>query len=194
MLGPMTSTLYSFSSRWSRRSRNPSLTARSSRLPRTAAALVALWVAGSLAGCGGGSQAGSGGASNSGQYAQARQACVDAINHYRSTLGLKPYARWSSAETCADGQAKSDSQSGTDHGAFTSGNACGAIAENECPNWPSVGSIVADCLQRMWNEGPGSNFEAHGHYIIMSSTRYSRVACGFYVTPQGSVWAVQDFK
>jgi hypothetical protein len=157
------------------------------------AALAMLCVVGSLAACGsGGAESGSG--SGPGQYAWARQACVDGINQYRATLGLKPYARWTSAESCADGQARSDSQSGTAHGAFTSGTTCGAFAQNECPNWSSVGSIVTHCLQQMWYEGPGSGSEAHAHYINMSSMKYSSVACGFYVTPQGAVWGVQNFR
>ena len=46
----------------------------------------------------------------------------------------------------------------------------------------------------MWAEGPGADFQAHGHYINMSSTKYSKVACGFYKTPGGSVWAIQNFQ
>jgi hypothetical protein len=46
----------------------------------------------------------------------------------------------------------------------------------------------------MWAEGPGADFQTHGHYINMSSTKYTKVACGFYETPTGSVWAVQDFQ
>ena len=46
----------------------------------------------------------------------------------------------------------------------------------------------------MWNEGPGSDFNTHGHYINMSSTMYKQVACGFYTTAAGKIWAVQDFK
>lgn len=61
----------------------------------------------------------------------AEQACVDAINNYRATLSLPPYARWNAEESCADGQAKSDSQSGTAHGAF---GKCTENAQNECPD------------------------------------------------------------
>jgi hypothetical protein len=70
------------------------------------------------------------------------------------------------------------------------------MAQNECPGWPSVSSITdgtGSCLQQMWNEGPGADFQAHGHYINMSSTKYTKVACGFYKTSNGSIWAVQDF-
>jgi hypothetical protein len=46
----------------------------------------------------------------------------------------------------------------------------------------------------MWDEGPGEPFSAHGHYINMSNTRYSEVACGFYETPDGKLWSVQNFQ
>lgn len=160
--------------------------------------LVFAAAATALVACGSSSNgSGSGGSSsNSGSdpYASARQACVNAINQYRATLNLAPYTRWTSAESCADGQAKQDSQSGTPHGAFMGGDTCGAMAQNECPNWPSVSSISSGCLAQMWAEGPGSDFATHGHYINMSSTKYTMAACGFYKTPSGGVWAVQDFR
>jgi len=57
----------------------------------------------------------------------------------------------------------------------------------------SITDGTGSCLQQMWNEGPGADFQAHGHYINMSSTKYTKVACGFYKTSNGSIWAVQDF-
>jgi len=120
-----------------------------------------------------------------------RQRCVDEINRYRATEGKAPYTRWRSAESCADGEARSDSESGIPHGAFPS---CGEWAQNECPGWGSLEDTVTGCLAMMWAEGPGEPFSEHGHYINMSSTSYSEVACGCYVTPGGSVWAVQDFR
>jgi hypothetical protein len=120
-----------------------------------------------------------------------RQKCFDQINTYRATLSLPPYQRWTSAETCADSEAKSDSESGKAHGAFPS---CGESAQNECPGYPGLDSTVTTCLAQMWAEGPGADFQQHGHFINMSSTSYSKVACGFYQTPGGSVWAVQDFQ
>ncbi len=58
----------------------------------------------------------------------------------------------------------------------------------------SEDQVISGCLQMMWDEGPGEPFSAHGHYINMSNTSYNRVACGFYTTPSGSVWAVQNFS
>lgn len=141
--------------------------------------------------CSGGGGNNSGGDSGTGD-GTAEQLCVDTINNYRATLGLPPYARWTDKETCADGQAQSDSQSGTAHGAFKQ---CTELAQNECPGWPGPpSSMIPQCLQMMWNEGPGTNFSQHGHYINMSSTQYTKVACGFYTLSDGSVWAVQDFQ
>jgi hypothetical protein len=130
--------------------------------------------------------------SGSGSLDEARVFCVDEINKYRATLSLAPYAGWTSAGTCADAQSKSDSESGKAHGAF---GKCGEFAQNECPGWPGPpDSLLTGCLKMMWDEGPGEPFSAHGHYINMSSTSYTSVACGFYKTPTGNWWAVQDFK
>ncbi len=138
-------------------------------------------------GTGAASSSGGGGSSSSGASGDATQTCVDTINQYRATLGLPAYARWTSGESCVDGQAQADSQSGTAHSAF---GQCGEFAQNECPGWPGPpASMIGSCLQMMWAEGPGG-----GHYDNMSSTQYTQVACGFYVTGDGSVWATQDFK
>ena len=124
--------------------------------------------------------------------ADARVICVNEINAYRATLKLPPYAGWTSAATCGDGQAKADSATGTAHGAF---GKCGENAQNECPGWPGPpDSMIKGCLKSMWAEGPGSFYGGHGHYINMSSKDYTTVACGFYVTSAGAWWSVQDFR
>jgi len=120
------------------------------------------------------------------------QQCVDIINGYRASIGLPPYARWTAKETCVDGEALADSQAGQPHSAF---GQCSEFAQNECPGWPGTPStMIGSCLQAMWNEGPGSNFATHGHYINMTSTTYTKVACGFAVLSNGTVWAAQDFQ
>jgi len=120
------------------------------------------------------------------------QRCVDIINGYRASIGLPPYARWTAKETCVDAEALADSKSGQPHSAF---GQCSELAQNECPGWPGTPStMIASCLQAMWNEGPGSNFAAHGHYINMTSRSYTKVACGFAVLSNGTVWAAQDFQ
>ena len=44
----------------------------------------------------------------------------------------------------------------------------------------------------MFEEGPGEG-SAHGHYTNMVNSSYTAASCGFFVMPDGSVWAVQDF-
>ncbi|PCC69748.1 Cysteine-rich secretory protein family protein [Nannocystis exedens] len=125
-------------------------------------------------------------------YEQARQLCVDIINMYRGTLGLPPYQRWTDAESCSDAEAAADGQSGTPHGAF---GMCGEFAQNECPGWPSPAErSLPGCLEQMWAEGPGEDFQMHGHYLNMSSEQYTMVACGFADVGGGNLWMVQNFK
>jgi hypothetical protein len=141
---------------------------------------------------GGSSSAGSGGGSSAAPTGDAAQQCVDIINNYRATLSLPPYARWTDQEACASTEAASDSQSGTAHGAFPR---CGESAQNECPGYSgSYATMLPKCLDLMWKEGPGTDFASHGHYINMTSTKYTKVACGFATTGAGKIWAVQDFK
>lgn len=120
------------------------------------------------------------------------QLCVDTINMYRASLGLPAYARWKDAEGCSDGEARSDGMTGAAHGAF---GTCGESAQNECPGWTGPPEMMIEgCLELMWAEGPGADFNAHGHYINMSSTQYTKVACGFADVGGGSIWAVQNFQ
>lgn len=122
------------------------------------------------------------------------QDCVNRINQFRwECQCLPPLARWTEAESCTSMHGEYDSTR-SPHSGFRDG-ICEprASAENECPGWSSVDDTVENCLQAMWAEGPGEPFSVHGHYINMSSTRYTEVACGFYTTPSGSVWAVQNF-
>ena len=128
---------------------------------------------------------------DSDEYADDRVQCVEKINAYRATLDLPPYEQWTEAEPCSDSQAKKDSETGTPHGAF---GQCDEWAQNECPKWDSVESVLTQCLQMMWDEGPGEPFSDHGHYLNMSSDKYSRVACGFYKTADGKIWSVQNFN
>ncbi|MBI3203272.1 MAG: hypothetical protein HYZ29_17160, partial [Myxococcales bacterium] len=145
---------------------------------------------GGAASGGGGAASGGGGASGD-AFESYRVKCVEQINTYRATLGLPPYQRWTSAEACTDGEAKSDSETGKAHGAFPS---CSESAQNECPGYPSLDATVTTCLAQMWAEGPGADFQQHGHYINMSSKSYGKVSCGFYKTAGGSVWAIQNFQ
>ncbi len=117
-------------------------------------------------------------------------ACVARINAFRATEGKPPLERWIDAESCSDEQSGNDANGGGAHGNF---RACGENAQNTCPNWGSTDTVIQGCLQQMWDEGPGEPFSEHGHYINMSSTQYTKVACGFHTGPSG-VWANQNFK
>jgi len=120
------------------------------------------------------------------------QTCVDGINAFRATLGLAPYARWTAQEACASDEAAKDAAKNQAHSAF---GQCGEWAQNECPGWGGPPqSMIGNCLQMMWDEGPGEFNQGHGHYINMSSTQYTKVACGFHVLANGKVWATQDFQ
>jgi hypothetical protein len=120
------------------------------------------------------------------------QICVDEINRHRASIGLGPLVRWTAAETCVDGESQHDSQTGTPHSAF---GQCSEWAQNECPGWPGpAATMIPQCLQAMWNEGPGQDYATHGHYINMTNPSYTKVACGFFTTTSGAVWAAQDFQ
>jgi hypothetical protein len=119
--------------------------------------------------------------------ASEQEKCVDIINQYRATKGLRALSRWETEEDCSDGEAESDSKSGDAHGAFTT---CGEMAQNECPGFPgSVSKNLPECLADMWAEGPGG-----GHYDNMTSTKYTKVACGIHELSNGDFWAVQNFR
>ena len=123
--------------------------------------------------------------------------CVRRINQFRCQCQhLPPLARWRDGESCADQMARYDhDHMGMAHAGFRAGICEGGNGQNECPGWPSIGNTVTTCLQQMWDEGPGDFYgpPPHGHYINMSNTRFSMVACGFY-DGAGGVYAVQNFQ
>lgn len=123
------------------------------------------------------------------------QDCVDRINQLRwECQCLPPLARWTDGEACASMHAEYDTTR-PPHSGFRDG-ICdpGGFGQNECPGWPDVRATTTDCLQLMWDEGPGDDFQMHGHYLNMTNSSFSRVACGFHTTSSGSVWAVQNFR
>ncbi len=140
----------------------------------------------------GGTSSTTGGASTgeADPYEQARIDCVDRINAFRATEGKPALARWVEQESCTDSQSAADSTSGA-HANFGD---CSENAQNTCPGWGSVDQVIEGCLQMMWDEGPGEPFSEHGHYLNMSSTKYSKVACGFFEMPNGKLWHNHNFK
>jgi hypothetical protein len=125
-----------------------------------------------------------------GSFASARQLCVDRTNQFRASVGARPLQRVTAAEACLDAQAAHDGSVGAAHAAF---GRCNEGAQNECPGWAGPpDSMVGPCLKMMFDEGPGAG-PAHGHYTNMVDAKYTGVACGFSVLPNGRVWMVQDF-
>jgi hypothetical protein len=143
-------------------------------------------------GTSGGSNGSSNGSNNgappaSSGPATAEQTCVDTINMYRKSVGSPALTRWTAEESCANGQAQSDSSTNAAHGAF---GMCNEYAQNECPGWPGApDQMITGCLKAMWGEGPGG-----GHYENMKNAQFTQVSCGFYTLADGSVWAVQNFR
>ncbi len=127
--------------------------------------------------------------------------CVERINQFRACVCLGPLARNTAAEACADQQAQYDGDADTAHAGFTA-KICApsGVAQNECPGWDSVALTLGSCVQEMFDEGPpptsacsGSCFETYGHYLNITTTRYTSVACGFYTTASGEVWQTQNY-
>ena len=122
--------------------------------------------------------------------------CVARINQFRwECQCLPPLTRWVDGEDCTDGNAEYDSVNGVHASFFDLPCGSGGRAQNECPGWPSNDDVINVCLQAMWDEGPedGNPDTVNGHYESMASTSYTQVACGFYTTPSGDVWGVQNF-
>jgi Zn ribbon nucleic-acid-binding protein len=126
--------------------------------------------------------------------------CVARVNQFRACVCLPPLARWNDGEACADMDAAYDPANGA-HAGFIAG-ICSpeGNAQDECPAWQSSTMVVSQCLQQMYDEGPpptnpcnGSCYQMHGHFINMTNTSYTMVACGI-ATVNGQVTAVQDFR
>jgi hypothetical protein len=98
--------------------------------------------------------------------------------------------------------AQYDATQDTAHAGFEAGICdSGKGGQNECPGYSSDAQVMSLCFQQMWSEGPGPQdpcngqcFEDHGHFINMTSTTMTKIACGFYTTSFGKVWAVQNFS
>lgn len=139
------------------------------------------------------------------------QDCVNRINQFRTTCAcLKPLARWTDGEACANMDSQYDAMQMVGH-AGAMANICNwGDAQDECPGDPSNQYVVSMCLQQMWSEGPppagttiaqcespqmiDTCYETHGHFINMSNPAVNKVACGFYTTSTGAVWAAQNFS
>jgi hypothetical protein len=132
-----------------------------------------------------------------------KQDCVDRVNQFRTQCACVPaLARWNDGEACADMMAQYDStMPSMPHAGFMAHICSGGSAQDECPGWGSTAMVVSGCLQGMWSEGPppmtpctGTCYQQHGHFINMSNTTYTKVACGYYTASNGKIWAVQNFS
>lgn len=129
--------------------------------------------------------------------------CVARVNQFRACVCLPPLPRWSAGESCADQNASYDAGKNSAHAGFQAGICAAGNAQDECPAWGgSAEKVIDGCLQMMFDEGPpptttctGTCYSEHGHFINMTGAKYkSGVACGFYTTSSGSIWAVQNFQ
>lgn len=125
-----------------------------------------------------------------------QQACADVVNAYRATLPESPLALWADSAACLARQAWADAAGGVGHAHF---GQCGESAQNTCPGWPSGAtdsaqiSTLRRCAQAMWEEGPGADFNRHGHYLNMANPAFSRVGCGYHLR-EGRLWINMDFR
>ncbi|MFC1641867.1 CAP domain-containing protein [Myxococcota bacterium] len=118
--------------------------------------------------------------------------CVARVNQFRACMCLPPLERNPAGEGCADQQSQYDSTSGAHAGMQRNICSPSGMAQNECPGWGSAEQAVDGCLLMMFQEGPGEDFNRHGHFINMTGD-YTSVACGFFTTSRGEVWSVQNF-
>ncbi|HXS19118.1 MAG TPA: CAP domain-containing protein, partial [Polyangiaceae bacterium] len=123
--------------------------------------------------------------------------CVARVNQFRACICLPPLTRHTEGEDCASQQAQYDYENDTFHGGIRakicSPPALNNAAQNECPDYPSVTSTIGLCHQQMFDEGECDDFEVCGHYINMMDERTESVSCGYYETPSGNVWMVENF-
>lgn len=120
--------------------------------------------------------------------------CINRINQFRAHCQcLPPLARWTEGEQCAAEQSEYDSDKNQAHAGYNARICNGGGGQNECPGYRSQQQVVGLCLQQMWDEGPGEPFSEHGHYINMTSERFSSVACGIFQGNNGT-WAIQNFR
>jgi hypothetical protein len=130
--------------------------------------------------------------------------CVARVNQFRACVCLPALPRWNAGEACADQDAQYDSQQNTAHAGFSAKICSAGNAQDECPDWSKAtpASVIDRCLQMMFDEGPppagtctGQCYQDHGHYINMTGAKYKNgVACGFFTTASGAIWAVQNFQ
>jgi hypothetical protein len=131
-----------------------------------------------------------------------QQDCVNRINQFLTECACLPaLERATDREDCANQMAKYDADHNKAHAGFSDGICESGGSQNSCPGYGSNQQVIGLCLQQMWDEGPpptsecsGDCYQMHGHFINMTDAKVKRVACGFFTTAAGKVWAVQNFS
>src|SRR6478735_9184371 len=129
------------------------------------------------------------------------QDCVDRINQFLTKCACLPaLTRRTDGEACANQMAEYDANQNSAHAGAKAGICQPGGSQNECPAYSSNKQVIGLCMQQMWDEGPpptkncsGDCYEQYGHFINMTDPSVTKVACGFYTTAAGKVWAVQNF-
>jgi hypothetical protein len=103
-------------------------------------------------------------------------------------------------EAYADTGAMVDFSSSPHNHFSTTGGGGIAFAENECPGqfgWnynpqtDDLNMVMGNCIAAFYSEGPGSDYQTHGHYINMMGN-YGSLGCGIYYA-DGKITIVQDY-
>jgi uncharacterized protein YkwD len=120
--------------------------------------------------------------------------CVDEVNRFRATIGLRALTRSSRIDSFSTEAARVDTEAREAHKYFRQTNGGGGTsrAQNVVPwwylsNYGSVRRVTREGLAMMWAEGPGG-----GHYETMKGN-FSEIGCGFFVE-NGVVTVTQDFR
>ncbi|HTN89822.1 MAG TPA: CAP domain-containing protein [Sorangium sp.] len=129
------------------------------------------------------------------------QDCVDRINQFLTQCACLPaLKRREDGEACANEMAKYDADHNEAHAGIRAKICEPGGSQNSCPGYSSDKQVIGLCMQQMWDEGPpptadctGDCYEMYGHFINMTDDSVTQVACGFYTTSSGKVWAVQNF-
>jgi hypothetical protein len=153
-------------------------------------------------------------------FGEVRTACINEINRLRATQSLPPYTlvNTDTEDMCVDEQATADEAAGVAHQSWMNNYpsaACDGNGQDECEGYGNTVAGITQCLDDMWNEKnqsdctgcvgctafggacPNCNFSGTGgqpecgHYVNMSATYFSSVACGFSAAP--GTWAAQNF-
>jgi len=130
------------------------------------------------------------------------QDCVDRINQFLTQCACLPaLTRRTDGEACADQMAEYDAGQNSAHAGAIAKICQPGGSQNECPGYSSNSQVIGLCMQQMWDEGPpptasctGACYEQYGHFINMTDPDVKKVACGFFTTSSGKVWAVQNFS